>query len=206
MRFCLRRLRMFAPVLLLVGVLVQTAGAGSGYKDLAGDSAWADVVSVAVTDNAIGLITFKTKFSDGSKLSVGKDDGLYLFVNADRNRSTGRTVKTAAKYGGDGGKEKYGADYVLVLRFTDTYPAHRSGATSYDVERLSGSTSTSFKTTAAKSRCCAQGWEFSINKRELGSPKAFEFYVWSLSLADPNKPRWDYAPSKGVYTYKVTGG
>jgi hypothetical protein len=188
------RLRTIAVVLVLVGLVAQTAGAASSFKDPAGDSAWADVVSVAVTDDASGLLTFRTSFSSGSKLSVGKDDGLYLFLNTDRNRSTGRTAKTGAKYGGDGGKEKYGADYVFFVRFKV-----------HDVVRLSGTKSTSVKTTA-KSRCCSQGWEFSINKRDIGSPKAFEFHVYTLGLADPNKPRWDYAPNKGIYTYKLTGG
>jgi hypothetical protein len=183
-------MRLAAMVLVVVGVSVQAAsGAGPPFTDPVGDTSAADAEWVTVTDNAAGLFSFRVKFRN--RLSLLPNDRIYLYLNTDRNRSTGRTST--------GPSAKYGADYLVFLTGKDR---------SYGVYRvLQGGNDLKFmKTTTSSSRCCASGqWKFLINGREIGNPRAFDFYVYT-SYIDPAKRRFDYAPTEGVYTYQLTGG
>ena len=183
-------MRLAAIVLLVVGVSVQVAaGAGPPFTDPVGDTSAADAEWVTVTDDAAGQLSFRVKFRN--RLSLLPNDRIYLYLNTDRNRSTGRTSA--------GPSAKYGADYLVFLtgknRSCGVYRVLQGGK---DLKFM--------KTTTSSSRCCASGqWKLSVNRREIGNPRAFDFYVYTSHI-DPAKRRFDYAPTEGVYTYQLTVG
>jgi hypothetical protein len=187
MRLCLRRLRLAVPALVVVGVLVEAAvGAGPPYNDPVGDTSAADVQWVTVTNSATGLLSFRIKLNNRG--SVQPNDRMFLYLNTDRKSSTGDTYAP---------RDKHGADYYVYL----------TGKTKkYIVARLTGNKSTLLPRGTSKSDCCLSGqWTFSINAKEIGNPKAFDFYVHT-KYQDPAKKRFDYAPTKGLYSYQLTGG
>ncbi len=182
----LRRLSRFGLAALALAVVVQTAAAGSLYTDAVGDTTAADVEQVIVTNDSAGQITFLVKFRNHP--TALKNDRFLIYPNTDRKSTTGGTSGVSPA--------KDGADYIFFL----TGGSHTISA--YHLMR--GQPPKFFNAKTLKSTCCSSGWLFSINRREIGNPKVFDFYVYT-QYVDPSKKRFDYAPSRGVYKYTLTG-
>jgi hypothetical protein len=164
----------------LVGLAVtvgvaNAAGTAKTYADPAGDSPFAlDISRVTVADAKGGLITFTVRLRPAARRP---GDQLFLYLDTDLNRSTGTS----------------GLDYAVLFE---------GGPNTYTVASLAGANPVRVSAKSARSRCCAAGWVFSINRRELGNTKAFDFSV-STDFKVPGV-RKDRAPNTGLFRYRLS--
>lgn len=171
----------------LLALTAATAHAATGgitpqsYTDPAGDSGTSpDITTVAVGNDAAGQyefdVTFANDYSDTSQL--------FLYLDTDRNASTGDT------------KEE-GADYLI---FDD----HASRT--FEVDSWNGTDWASSADTTASITADPRSLEISINKSELGGATSFNFFVGILdsASADGTDSFDDDAPSgSGTFVYEL---
>lgn len=173
----------------LLALTAATARAATGgitpqtYTDPVGDSGTApDIAAVAVGNDATGQytfdVTFATDFADTAEL--------YLYLDTDRNASTGDT-------------DEEGADYLIY----DDHPTRTFEVDSWNgTDWATASDSTASVTVDPGLRAL----EISINKSELGNASSFNFFVGLLdSASTPDTTHFaDDAPSgSGTFVYEL---
>jgi hypothetical protein len=153
------------------------AAASSTYSDPAGDANGApDITEVAVSNDTAGTITMRIAVPDRPQLGV--DDGMALWINADRNEFTG----------------SFGDEYLLTK--------YAFGAS---FSRWDGSAWQSFAPASLVVRWEPSQLVVAVNRADLGIADAFDFGAGSILFAgdDPDAWPWDGAPDFGYWTYTI---
>jgi hypothetical protein len=160
---------LFACVQLL---LFGAAGANAAqtFTDASGDAkgAAADVTQVAASNDFDGNLTFSITFAN--RTSLDPDDQLFIYLDADKNVSTGPN----------------GTEYAIGVRST--------GA-----ELLQGTGSTFAPAPASTLGTADGGRTIRINRSDVGATTGFVFYVQSRLVSDgtasddaPDRGAWAY--------------
>jgi hypothetical protein len=172
----------------LGGAARHAANSQTFPDSLGEDPASADITTVAVSNDDAGLITFKINISNRPALT--SDMSVALFLDTDRNASTGD-------------QQSFGAEYLIELDpgvvslfkwNGSTYPAAPSQSTlifSYD----------------------STGATIKINATDLGGTKGFNFVALTVTGlatapngdADITNAHFDFAPDRGhgTFAYQV---
>ena len=160
----------FACVLGLLLFGAAGANAAQTFTDASGDAkgAAADVTQVAVSNDFDGKITFSITFAN--RTSLDADDQLFIYLDADKNGSTGPN----------------GTEYAIGVRST--------GA-----ELFQGTDSTFTAAPASTLGTADGGRTIRINRSDLGATIGFTFYVVSTLASDgtarddaPDTSAWAY--------------
>lgn len=153
-----------------------------GFTDPAGDNGTApDITALAVTNDASGQYEFDVAFGS----DYGDKAQLFLYLDTDRNTSTGDT-------------QQDGADYLVY----DDHSSH-----SFEVDSWGGTdwTATNDSTASFTIASDNRSLQISINKSDLGGADSFNFFVASVdgaSTADTGY--FDDAPSgSGTFVYQL---
>ncbi len=161
-------------------IVTGSAGADQSYTDPQGDAGvGTDIVAVTVRNDAAGNLSFQV----GSASPIVSNHAIAIFVNADRNKSTGASST--------------GDDFVMFGG-----PATGVAFAAWNGSQFVATNPPSYHVGAATSNVT----DFRISKADLGNTSGFDFAVISVSEdpPDPNLHFWDYAPNAGVYTYTLT--
>jgi hypothetical protein len=171
-----------------VGALVLTSAAGGvnskGFDDPPGDSELApDITSVAVSNDDAGTLTFRVTVPNRD--TWAPDDFLGVYLNTDGNASTG----CANTHGGDYtlaflGKAATLTNYFVLL--------HCKGG-KFDTSTLQASFTGTLD-------LAGHAVTFSVNRRDIGSPKRFSMFLISTSQ---DAKYLDVAPDTGDWAYDV---
>lgn len=177
--------RLIAAALVVASVVAPVGGAGRAansttFIDPSGDNPGgraADITTVTITSDDAGTIRFRVLTPNRPTLQ--SDDALVIYLNTDRDKSTGQTGSEFRIY-------VFGGSRSIGL-------AHWNGS-AWDEGTPHASFSGSF----------ASGLTAAVNASELGGTMAFDFFVVTLFAgSDP-----DYAPSDatdgGRWTYSLT--
>lgn len=133
----------------LVAAVPAGASGSQSYNDGTGDSGSApDVQRIVVSNTNAGLIRFQITFAN--RTSLANDDGVYIAIDTDRNRSTG---------------DPDGTEYLILV----DAQTGRAG-----LGRWNGST---FDFTVPQTTFKADGRNAEVNRSELGNPAALDFFV-----------------------------
>jgi len=167
----------------LVLIVVPSAAADSSYRDTAEDSdAVIDITTVTVSDDAAGRIRFSIDIPGAPQQPA---DGVFvLFLNVDRNRSTGDP-------------SAFGAEYAFQLVGAQRTAAFaRWNGMSYDTIRGS-----SFA--AGYDR----GPTVEVDRHDIGGESVHGIDFWMRAVqGSGNAVRFDHAPDDGTWTYELAGG
>jgi hypothetical protein len=162
----------------VTGCGFSPATAAASYPDSTGENAAApDITTVAVSNDAAGLITFRVEVPNRPELTAGMT--AIVALDADRNPATGN-----ADYGG--------AEYLLYLE-----PGWG------DLNYWNGATWDNSIPQSTLTFAYASGATFTINASELGGIAAFNFWVAVGSGFDTETPQLDWAPGSGAWTYEL---
>lgn len=155
--------------------VVMTASAEQSYTDPTGDAGpGTDIASITVRNDQSGGISIQV----ASASPIVGNHAIAVFIDADKNPSTG-----------DGGDEAwmYGGPFVGSGFFSCT-----SGG-------CSPTNPGSFSVGAA----AANVTEFRFNRADIGNVTGFNFVAISISIDPPYLNFWDAAPSSGFFTYDL---
>jgi hypothetical protein len=165
-----------------VGLSVAGSGSAAVLQDPAGDSGAApDVTSVTVTNDARGRITFRLALANrpgGLEASDAAHDLVYVFLNTDRNASTG---------------DVDGDDYLLQLA-GDGFGVARWGGSGYTVLAIPSARATRNGGTVA----------LTIASEHLDGTRGFRLSVVSVRIAGAALQSGETAPDTGRWTYALT--
>jgi hypothetical protein len=179
--------RLLGVAFALVALVLTPAAGGvnsKGFTDPPGDSELApDITSVALSNDDEGTLTFRVTVPNRD--TWAPDDFLGVYLNTDGNISTG----CASTHGGDYtlaflGKAATVTNYFALL--------HCKGG-DYETNTLQAS----FKGTLDRA---GHGLTFSVNRRDIGSPKRFSMFLISTSQ---DAKYLDVAPDTGDWAYDV---
>ena len=133
----------------LVAAVPASAAGSESYSDAAGDSGSApDLQRIVVSNTNAGLIRFEITYAN--RTSLANDDGMYIAIDSDRNRSTGNPD---------------GTEYLLLM----DAQSGRAG-----LGRWNGST---FDFSVPQTTFKGDGRSAEVNRGELGNPAAFDFFL-----------------------------
>lgn len=154
----------------------STAGSQT-YTDATGDSAdAADIVSLTVSNDDAGLLTFAFTYGNRPSGLTG-DDGLLVFLDTDRNPQTG--------------DPDLGADYLLVF-----VASQQAGGLlrwqNNDFEEAQPQ---------ATFRASVDGRQLQINRSELGNTAAFSF--GGITLRESNESVDAISAGNALLSYQV---
>lgn len=190
----LRALVLVAITTVAAVVLVASAGAGrtavaanaKTFTDPEGDAddgLAPDFTSVAVSNDDEGTLTFQVTVPNRS--SWADDDFVGVYLNTDGKTSTGCS-------------NTHGGDYTLAFlgkaaTLTNYFVLLHCKGKDYDTSTLQGS----FK---ASLDLAAHTLTFSVNRRDIGSPKRISMFLISTSQ---DAKYLDIAPDSGDWSYDV---
>jgi len=158
---------------------LHTAGP-STFSDPAGDAGDApDLTTVAVSNDANGLITFVVTYQAPPSGTMGTD----IYIDADRNGSTGDPNTAGAEW-------DLQQDWSTHQYAVGTW----NGSSWVDAPTVSTAVVT---TTAAGNQL-----SFSINRSEIGNTSDFNFWVDSYN-GQGGAGHEDQAPDTGLWSYTV---
>jgi hypothetical protein len=175
----LRRTAVLAPAAAALVLLVaSSAGAAGSYRDPTGDNNGApDVSKVAVTNDTAGTLTFDIGIVN---LPSPAEVQTYLFLDTDRNGSTGATALA-------------GADYAFVVdESDDSFGFYRWNGSDWDGDIPCATVRVSSGRTNV---------HIVVNRSELGGAGAFNFWVGTRA----GEAR-DEAPDDGTWSYSLAAG
>jgi hypothetical protein len=181
---------------LAAGAVAALALAGPAsavvFQDPTGDSGAApDIASLTVTNDARARIAFRFALANrpnGLEVSDSAYDLVSVFLNADRNATTG---------------DADGDDYMIQL-----------AGDRFSIARWSGSAYAALATADARATRSGGTATLTIASRDLGGTRAFDLSVVSVRIAAGGFARGEIAPDTGRWTYtfvrycvapKVTG-
>jgi hypothetical protein len=143
------------------------------FTDAAGDANSApDIQSVTVTDDTSGKLVFRITTDAPTRPS---DAGLFVYVNADHNLSTGGYND--------------GIEYVLGL-----------DNTGFGIARVTSSGALAVQAPGSSGIWQGGVATFAVNRRDLGGTAGFTFFVASALVTSPGTYR-DDAPNHGMWSY-----
>ena len=157
-------------------VTAGVAGADQSYTDPAGDAGvGTDITTVSVRNDTGGGISIQV----ASASPIVGNHAVAIFIDADRNQSTGGQGDEYWMYGGP----QTGVGFLAWngSTFAPTNPA-------------------SFSVGAAASNVT----EFRIGRADLGNVAGFNFVAISISLDGDNLNFWDAAPDSGYFSYDLS--
>lgn len=169
--------RLFVLLLVSMAALAGSTGAGAeqSYTDPVGDAGpGTDIAAITVRNDQSGLISIQV----GSASPIVGNHAVAVFIDADKNQSTGDAGDEAWMYGG---------------------PLVGSAFLTCTSAGCSRANPASFSVVAA----AANVTEFRFNRSEIGSVAGFNFAVLSISFDPPYIRFWDSAPSSGYFTYDL---
>jgi hypothetical protein len=165
---------------LIVSAPAAFADAPVSLADPLGDAVGSapDITTTVVSNDDAGNIRFRINIAN--QIHLARDNRVYLYVDADRDPTTGSTAAQGAEYmlAVDGSVGQYSLSRWSEPLWQPLIPAPGS------VDEWSGLTIT-------------------LNKLDLGGTTAFNFFVRTES-GSPN--RADVAPSTGTWTYALGAG
>lgn len=178
------RLGRTKPVLLVLaaaavfGFARSAAGAGR-YPDPRGDGRPSDIRRIDVSSTRAGQVSIRVVMN---KVPPGRCGGINLFIDSDADPGTGNPLDNA------------GLEYLLSCN-PDT--------NSLEVDRWIPSASSwqAIQAHTASVSNSATTVKFSINRRELGSTREFNFFVVHGS---PSPADADRAPDSGTFSYSLS--
>jgi hypothetical protein len=155
--------------------VVLTAGAEQSYTDPGGDAGvGTDITSVNVKNDQSGLITIQI----ASASPIVGNHAVAVFIDADKNQSTGDEGDEAWMFGG---------------------PLVGAGFFSCTSSGCSPTNAVGFGARAA----AANVTEFTFNRSAIGNTASFNFAAISISVDPPDVNFWDAAPGAGYFTYDL---
>ena len=161
---------------LLALALATGAWADQSYTDANGDGGpGTDVTNVTVRNDDAGRITIQV----GSASPIVANHAIAVFIDADRNQTTGDMGDEYWMYGG---------------------PLVGSAFFSWDGSRSVRTNPASFSAGAV----AANVSEFAFNKADIGNVTGFNFVVVSISIDSGGVNFWDAAPDRGYWSYDLT--
>lgn len=142
----------------------SAAGATTTYPDALGDARCCnDIAGVTVTNDAGGAITFRIDLPNDPAPGPGRP--VLIWLNTDLDRSTGTWNMPQGQR-----LRRSGADYRIVLNTI-------GGPEGTRLERLSGGRPTDV---GALTSAYDRGWTVTLDRRAVGGPEAFEFFVFGV--------------------------
>jgi hypothetical protein len=175
-----------AALALAVGASSAGFPAPATFTDPAGDSQGApDITAVSVSSDAAARITFKVTVAGFSTVAPGMDNLTKVYIDADRDESTGAT-------------NQGGVEYALVA----WKAADGSG---WVVDRWNGSKYVTIPQSAAMgfSRS-GDVLSWTVGAADLGGTTGFEFFVWSSQWdSSDQQVAEDVSPDDGWFTYTL---
>ena len=164
-------------LLVALGALAfaSPAYADQNYTDGTGeDAASADITTIAVANSpAAKTLTFKVQI--GNMPTLEDNALLVVFIDSDRNASTGDN----------------GFEYAFL-----------ADKTGYELDKWDGTQYAAVNPFTAQVSFNAGLFTAAFDPASFGAPKAFDFAVVTFRGPDPNNPAVDVAPDgSGIYTY-----
>ncbi len=166
--------------ILLLGVLLALASAtgawaDQSYTDANGDGGpGTDVTSVTVRNDDAGRITIQV----GSASPIVANHAIAIFIDADRNQSTGDMGDEYWMYGGP----LVGSAFFAWNGSTSV----RMNPSSFSAGAVAANVS-----------------EFAFNRADIGNVAGFNFAVVSISIDSGGVNFWDAAPDRGYWSYDL---
>lgn len=155
--------------------LVVTASAEQSYTDPGGDAGpGTDITSMTVRNDQAGEITIQV----ASASPIVGNHAIAVFIDADKNQSTGSDGDEVWMYGGP---------FVGAGFFNCT----------------SGGCSETNPASFGAGAAAANVTEFRFNRADIGNVTGFNFVVVSISIDPPYLNFWDDAPSSGAFSYDL---
>jgi hypothetical protein len=177
----IRRLALLATLSAIVAVAMASAAlADQTYPDATGDAgAGSDISGITVRNDLAGNISIQV----GTVNPIVSNHAIFVFIDADKNQSTGGQGDEYWMYGGPlvgvGFFAWNGSDFV------EASPA-------------------SFRVGAA----AANVTEFRINRADIGNVTSFNLFVLSASVDESGGgfqiKGWDGSPESGYHTYDLS--
>lgn len=156
-------------------VMAASATADQSYTDARGDGGpGTDIVALTVRNDTAGNISIQVQSAN----PIVENHAIAIFIDADRNPSTGEDGDEYWMYGG---------------------PAVGVGFFAWNGSQFVAMSPASFQVGAAASDVT----DFRINKADLGNVSGFNFVAISISIDPPNINFWDAAPDRGYYSYDL---
>lgn len=181
----MHRLVMGALLAVAMMVLSASVAAGSHWTDPPGDSGAApDIMSVDVSNDAAGNITFAVGLV--SQHALTSDEGIGLYIDSDLQASTGVNYSF-----------RPGIDYLVFLYTGNTWEFY-AASNGKMVPAAHGSMSVNYTPT---------GFTVQINKAQLGGTSAFRFWIQTQkATASGSLAASDLAPDApgAGYSYTLT--
>lgn len=166
---------LLSMVVVAAFTLVMGASAEQSYTDPSGDAGpGTDITSMTVRNDQSGGISIQV----ASASPIVGNHAIAVFIDADKNPSTGDDGDEAWMYGG---------------------PFVGSGFFSCTSGGCSETNPGSFSAGAVGSNVT----EFRFNRADIGNVTGFNFVAISISIDPPYLNFWDAAPSSGSYTYDL---
>ena len=164
-------------LLVALGALAfaSPAYADQNYTDATGeDAASADITTIAVANSpAARTLTFKVQI--GNMPTLEENALLVVFIDSDRNATTGGN----------------GFEYAFI-----------ADGTGYELDKWDGTKYAVVNAFTAQVSFNAGLFTAAFDPVSVGAPKAFDFAVVTFRGPDPNNPAVDVAPDgSGIYTY-----
>jgi hypothetical protein len=172
----MKRLLQFLVVAAAALAMAASAGADQSYTDPTGDAgAGTDITGITARNDASGGISIQV----ASASPMVANHAVAIFIDADRNQSTGSQGDEYWMYGGP----MVGVAFFSWngSTFVPTNPA------SFSVWKVGSNIS-----------------EFRFNKADIGNVTGFNFAAVSISIDGSNINFWDGAPDSGYYSYDLT--
>ena len=158
-------------------VASPTAAEEQGYTDPNGDGgAGTDITNLTVRNDASsGVISIQVV----SASAVVANHAIAIYIDSDRNQSTGRDGDEYWMFGGP----LVGTAFFAWngSAWAETNPA------SFSAAQVGGNIN-----------------EFRFNKADIGNVSGFNFVAVSISIDPPKINFWDAAPDRGYYSYDLT--
>lgn len=173
---------------LALTLVAASAGAAGpvAFSDPGGDSSGApDIRAVSASTAPAGVITFKVTVAGFATIAPGIDNVTKVYIDADRNESTGAT-------------DQGGIEYTLVAW-------KASDGWGWVVDRWSGSKFVTIPQSAAMGFTrSGDVLSWTVSSADLGGTTGFEFYAWSSQWdSSDTLVAEDVAPDDGWFSYTV---
>lgn len=164
-----------AALALVIGPAPAAAAGSNSYLDVSGDGASApDIGNVVVTNDDNGRIAMRV--SVGNQPALTGTSAILIAIDSDRNKLTGDSI---------------GIDYLFGI-----------DAVGFSFGKWNGSDFADFQY-APVQVSYSSGVSFTFDRKDIGSPPAFDFVVLAADMADGAAPTFDRAPEIGAWTYEV---
>jgi hypothetical protein len=169
-----------AAVVLVCAASSGASGTAQSYSDPQGDQQGnaPDVTTINVSNDARGNITWQIGVANQPTLAA--DSAVVLWIDSDRNRTTGAP-------------DSLGSEYVFLID-VEGYVFARWTGTEYDFE-------TPFSTVRV---AYDAGATITVNRSELGNTNGFNFLVRGIQETGPETSNIDDAPDDATFPYALT--